>query len=127
MGLRIGKPSFLSDEHMLEKRKHKRSILVSYFDTYEREEKVFLGYLADISYGGMTLVSKKPIETNQVMSIQIEVSNDDNKRNDLLLDAKCIHCKEQKNHNYFNIGFELKEITETDINNIDDLMSLYEL
>ncbi|MCP4753697.1 MAG: PilZ domain-containing protein [Proteobacteria bacterium] len=111
----------------MEKRKHKRTLLASYLDTYEMDSHNVIGYLADISHGGMMLISKNPIQVNKAMSLHVNLPDESNNNKELKLVARSIRCIKDSDFNYFNTGFEIKDLSSRDIETIDHLVARHEL
>jgi len=112
---------------MSEKRKHERQLLLSYFDTFESEKESTLGYLANISQGGLMLISKTPIETDISVPIRINIPEDIDKTKELKLIAKSVRCIKDTDFDYFNIGFQVESLSENEGNKFEKLIAIYSL
>lgn len=112
---------------MSEKRKHDRLLLLSYFNTYSAENDSTLGYLADISQGGLLLISKTPIKTDVSIPIKIDIPEDVDETQELKLVAKSVRCIRDSEFDYFNIGFQVESVSEQDLEKYEKLISIYSL
>lgn len=108
-----------------EKRKHKRWMLSSYFDTYETKMNSSLGYLADVSFGGMMLISKYPVQTNIVLPLRIELNNEVDKSGSMQVITRTVRCDEDKDYKYFKIGLKLIDLSSSNLAIIKRLIEKY--
>ncbi|MCG8338609.1 MAG: PilZ domain-containing protein [Proteobacteria bacterium] len=114
-----------SEKKSRERRKHKRWILSSYFDTYETKMNSSLGYLADISFGGMMLISKYPVQTNIVLPLRIELNKEVDKNAKMQVITRTVRCDEDKDYKYFNIGLKLIDLSSSNLAIIKRLIEKY--
>ena len=114
-----------SEKKGRERRKHKRWILSSYFDTYETKMNSSLGYLADISFGGMMLISKYPVQTNIVLPLRIELNKEVDKNSKMQVITRTVRCDEDKDYKYFNIGLKLIDLSSSNLAIIKRLIEKY--
>lgn len=110
-----------------ERRKYKRWILSTYFDAYETKMNSSLGYLADISFGGMLLISKYPVQTNIVLPLRIELNKDIDKGAKMQVITRAVRCDEDTNFKYFNIGLKLVDLTSSNLAIIKRLIEKYSI
>ncbi len=115
----------VSEKSMSERRKYKRWLLSSYFDTYEMNMNSSLGYLADISYGGMMLISKYPVQTNIVLPLRIELSQELETKGQMKVVTRSVRCNEDQDFNYFNIGLKLVDLSSSNLAIIKRLIEQY--
>ena len=108
-----------------ERRRHKRWNLNSYFDTYETKLNSSLGYLADISFGGMMLISKYPVQTNIVLPLRIELNKEVDKKGNMQVITRTVRCDEDKDYKYFNIGLKLIDLSSMNLTTIKRLIEKY--
>ncbi|MBU2646546.1 PilZ domain-containing protein [bacterium] len=112
---------------MSEQRKYKRALLISYLNTYDYTSNSETGFLADISHGGMLLISKNPIPVDVSLSLAIEVPEEVDETETFVVTAKSIRCIKDKDLNYFNTGFIFEEMTSNDIQIVNNIMAAFEL
>lgn len=116
-----------AERSVKERRKYKRWLLSSYFDAYEMNMNSSLGYLADISYGGMMLISKYPVQTNIVLPIRIELNKEVNKNGQMQVVTRTVRCEEDSDFNYFNIGLKLIDLSSSNLAVIKNLIEKYSI
>jgi len=124
---RLCEPILFSRVQMSEKRKHKRSVLVSYFDAIDDENKSVVGYLVDISPGGLMLISKKPLETGRAMTLTIDIPAEIDESRQLCVKATGIRSLKDVDFDYFNTGFIMESTTPENQKIIDNLIAAFEL
>ncbi len=96
---------------MDEQRKNERRKLIGFTPVYDCQQNLLLGHLEDLSMQGAMLIGKKPIEINKQMMLAIgfpETPQFPAKR--ATIPARVAWCRQEQNPQYFNIGFEFKEI-----------------
>lgn len=120
-----GSSESISEKKVRERRKYKRWLLSSYFDAYEMKMNSTLGYLADISYGGMMLISKYPVETNIVLPLRIDLDAEVDKSGQMQVVTQSVRCDEDKDYNYFNIGLKLIDLSSANLAIIKRLIEKY--
>ena len=113
------------EDSMKERRKYKRWLLSSYFDTYEMNMNSSLGYMADISYGGMMLISKYPVQTNIVLPLRIELNEEVEKACQMKVITRSVRCNEDKDFSYFNIGLKLVDLSSSNLSIIKRVIEKY--
>ncbi len=103
-------------------------MLSSYFDTYEISKDSTLGYLADISYGGMMLISKHPVQTNIVLPLRIDVGEQvDKKEGQMRVVTRSVRCEKDMELNYFNVGLKLIDVSSDNLSMIKKLIDKYSI
>ncbi len=112
---------------MKENRKQPRKSLVSYSQVFDLYGGRLLGYLADINLLGTMVIGQKPIEEDTSLTLQIEVPELESvsvKR--LTVPARAVWCQEDLSPEYFNIGFEFKEMNPAQEKVIQAIIDTYE-
>jgi hypothetical protein len=112
---------------MQERRKEPRKSLVSYSQVFDLYGGGLLGYLEDLNLHGAMVIGKKALEKGVVITLQIEVPEIDGmsaKR--LSVPARVVWCETDLSPEYFNIGFEFKELTAEQAGVIKAIMDKYE-
>lgn len=108
-----------------ERRKYKRWLLSSYFDTFEMNMNSSLGYLADISYGGMMLISKYPVQINIVLPVRVDLNKEVDRSGAMQVVTRTVRCDEDRDFNYFNIGLKLVDLSSANLAIIKRLIEKY--
>ncbi len=112
-------------ESMTERRQHKRWLLSSYFDAYEMKMNSCVGYLAEVSYGGMMLISKFPVQTNIVMPLRIEFNNSVKEANQMKVVTKPVRCYKDQDFSYYSVGLKLVDLSSSNLTIIKHLIDKY--
>lgn len=84
-----------------------------------------LGYLADISYGGLMLISKYPIQTNIVLPLRVELNSQVDRSGQMKVVTRSVRCEEDKDYSYFNIGLKLVDLSSSNLAIIQRLIDEY--
>lgn len=112
---------------MSEKRKHKRAILMSYLDIYDTGSEEEVGYVVDISQGGMLLISKDEIQTDQAFTYTIEIPSEIREEGAFTVTAMSIRCTKDDFLDYYNTGFCFQDLSDDDVKIINDIVAVLEL
>ncbi len=112
---------------MSDKREHKRALLVSYLDAHDTATSKDIGYVVDISQGGMMLISKKPIPVDISLVLAIKVPEEINETKTFKVTAKSIRSIKEGDLDYFNTGFMFDELKSDDLQVLDNIIAAFEL
>ncbi|MBN2118824.1 MAG: PilZ domain-containing protein [Anaerolineales bacterium] len=110
------------DEH----RKNERKKLIEFTPVYDNQRSIFLGYLGDLSMQGAMLVGKKPMEVNKQITLAIgfpETPEFPARR--AIINARVAWSKQEKNPQYFNTGFEFREMDQENKKAIKAMLERY--
>jgi c-di-GMP-binding flagellar brake protein YcgR len=99
---------------MREKRKARRRHLFEYFKIFDQETGSLFGELADITTGGIMLVSDKPVEKNAVHRLRVELPEQMRHRR-IHFSAECVRCRKDDYSGLFESGFRFVDIAPEDI------------
>ncbi len=113
------------EQSMTERRQHKRWLLSSYFDAYEMKMNSCVGYLAEVSYGGMMLISKFPVQTNIVMPLRIELNASVKEANQMKVVTKPVRCMKDRDFSYYSVGLKLVDLSSSNLTIIQHLIDKY--
>ncbi len=108
---------------MSERRKFKRWALKSELAAVDTESGSTIGYLSDVSLGGMMLVSKDLLQTNIVMPLTVKLADDSGESEPLKVVTKIVRCREDENKNSFKTGLKLIDVSTHDLKMIEQLIS----
>ncbi|CAN2040334.1 PilZ domain-containing protein [Candidatus Magnetomoraceae bacterium gMMP-15] len=106
---------------MEDKRKFKRHPIY-YLKVIERNTGEIIGHLADISVGGIMLVSNGPVETNKDWEFKIKVPEEVVGRTEIDFEAKSIWCAQDADPDFYNTGFQFLKISPEQLELIDFLI-----
>ena len=112
---------------MSEQRKHKRAILMSYLDIYDTGSETGVGYVVDISHGGMLLISKDEIPVNQTFSYTIEIPAEVREEGVFSINATSIRCIQDDFLDYYSTGFSFDVISDDQLRIVEDIVAALEL
>ena len=97
---------------MVEQRKETRKKLMAFTPVYDSDHEILLGYVEDLNLLGIMVVGENFVETNHEKALRIELPNDlpDVVTAHITMPAHVVWCRQDKNPQYFNIGFEFTEV-----------------
>lgn len=110
---------------MTVKRKYERRNLIYYLKVMEGNKNWLIGNLVDITQAGMMLISKEPNETGINYKIRIILPDQIQGKKELKILAKSVWCKKDINPDFYTTGFEFADISEENINIIQELIENY--
>jgi Tfp pilus assembly protein PilZ len=113
---------------MKERRKQERKSLVAYTQVFDLYGGGFLlGYLSDLTVKGAMVIGEKPLETNTEITLAIEIPELPNiKAIRMTVPARVVWCEQDISPQFFNIGFEFKEVTDEQKGMIETIIKEYE-
>jgi len=101
---------------MAEKRKVSRRDFTYYMQVTNDVTKELVGYLSDISTGGFKLDSPKAITPGQDFRLHIELTPEIADKNSMVFIARSKWChRDYIDPNSFNVGFEITNISPSDM------------
>jgi hypothetical protein len=111
---------------MDEQRKNDRKKLIEFTPVYDCQRNIFLGYLGDLSMQGAMLIGKKPLEASQqiVLAIGFPSTPEFPARRAIIL-ARVAWCRPENNPQYFNTGFEFRDMDEENTTAIQAILERY--
>lgn len=113
---------------MDERRNLRRRHLRYYLHVHDRGTGEFVGRLADITVGGVMLVTEDELIIGNRYELRIDFRNVLVGKRHLLLSARCVWCeKDTINPAYFASGFELDDLSAEDSEVIKALIVEYGL
>lgn len=107
---------------MTEKRKLKRRHLIYYLRVFDQNSNQLLGHLVDITTEGAMLISEKPIITNTLFQAKMVLPEEIEGSKDITFGANSIWCKKDVNPDYYVTGFQLQDVTDDDLEIIEQLI-----
>lgn len=113
--------------YMRERRKQERKNLVAYTQVYDIYGGFLIGYLGDLSVQGAMVITEKSMESGQEITLGIEVPELPNiKATRMSLAARVAWCEPDISPQFFNVGFEFKQVTSQQMNLIQTIIANYE-
>ena len=112
---------------MQERRKEQRKNLMAYTQVFNLNGGLLLGYLGDLNLHGAMVISDKPMAENTELTLAIELPELPNiNASRITVPARVVWCQQDISPEYFNVGFEFKEVTSQQKTVIEAIMENYE-
>ncbi|MCQ3936054.1 MAG: hypothetical protein DPW18_03285 [Chloroflexi bacterium] len=112
---------------MRERRKQERKSLVAYTQVYDLYGGVLIGYLGDLSLHGAMVITEKPMSPNSELTLGFEIPELPGvKAVRMSLPARVAWCEQDLSPQFYNVGFEFKEVTEQQKGMIESIIKHYE-
>lgn len=112
---------------MNERRKQERKSLVAYTQVFDLYGGNLLGYLGDLTASGAMIISEKPMKPNLEITLAIELPELPNiKAVRMSLTSRVAWCQQDLSPQFFNIGFEFKEVSADQKKLIDSIIENYQ-
>ena len=113
---------------MSDKRKEERKNLMAFTPVYGLQPKTLLGYVEDLTIHGAMLIGEKPVETNKLIMVVIEIpgSLPESTTPRLVIPARVAWCTPEKKPNYYDIGLEFSNLKPEEIQMIETVLKRYE-
>jgi Tfp pilus assembly protein PilZ len=97
---------------MKERRKETRKNLMAYTQVFDLYAVYLIGYLGDLTLQGAMVIGDKQIKENEEMTLAIELPElPDIITSRMTIPARVVWCQEDISPEYFNVGFEFKEVS----------------
>ncbi|HAX71348.1 MAG TPA: PilZ domain-containing protein [Anaerolineales bacterium] len=112
---------------MRERRKQERKNLVAYTQVYDLYGGFLIGYLGDLSLQGAMIITEKRMKPDLEITLGIEIPElPDVKAVRMSLAARVAWCEQDLSPQYFNVGFEFKDVTASQKKLIESIIKHYE-
>ena len=112
---------------MKERRKQERKNLVAYTQVFDLYGGNLVGYLGDLTVSGAMIISEKPIKPDTEITLAIEIPELPGiKAIRMSLATRVVWCQQDLSPQYFNIGFEFKEVVPNHKSLIETIIKNYE-
>jgi len=99
---------------MAERRKLKRQHIMFYSRVFNRVTGEFIGYLRNLTPSRAMIISENELPVQEDYQLRIDLPEDIYKKSFLNLHARCVWCQRDVDPNFYNIGFEMKEVSAAD-------------
>ncbi len=106
-------------------RKLKRRHLIYYLRVYDRNTGVLIGHMADITTGGVMLVSESSIKTNKDFDFKMTLPAEIAGNRDITFNASSVWCKKDVNPDFYATGFKINNIESKDAKLIETLIAFF--
>ena len=112
---------------MQERRKIQRKNLMAYTQVFDLAGGILLGYLGDLHLQGAMVIGEKLMKVNTEITLAIELPIlPDISMSRITVPARVAWSQQDISPEFFNIGFEFKEVTPKQITVIESIMQNYE-
>lgn len=113
---------------MEERRKEERKTLVAYTQVYDLYGgAALIGYLGDLTVKGAMIISEKTIAKDVEMTLAIELPELPSiKASRITLPARVAWCEKDISPEFYNVGFEFKEVKPEQKDIIESIIKNYE-
>lgn len=109
------------DHKRIVERKH----LIYYLKVIDRETNHVIGHTVNISNDGMMLISEESIKTEAIFQLQMFLPEKIQGSRYLEFSAVSKWCREDENPDFYNIGFQLDNISKERIQVIKHLIDKF--
>ena len=112
---------------MQERRKVQRKNLMAYSQVFDLANGHLLGYLGDLHLQGAMIIGQKLLEENTNLTLAIELPELTNTAaSRITISARTVWCQPDISPEFFNIGFEFREVNPGQATLIEAIMDQYE-
>jgi hypothetical protein len=112
---------------MQERRKVQRKNLMAYTQVFDLTGGFLLGYLGDLHLSGAMVIGNKEMAEDTEITLAIELPELPNiGMSRITLPARVAWCQQDISPDFFNVGFEFKEVTPAQNKAIEAIMENYE-
>lgn len=112
---------------MKERRKQQRKNLVAYTQVHDLYSGDLLGYLGDLTLLGAMIISEKPMPANLEITLGFEMPEIPNiKVTRISIAARIAWCEKDLSPQFYNVGFEFKEVSPEQKAIIEAIIENYE-
>ncbi|MBI3152771.1 MAG: PilZ domain-containing protein [Chloroflexi bacterium] len=112
---------------MKERRKEERKSLMAYTQVFDLYGGFLLGYLGDLNLHGAMVIGDKTMQENTELTISIELPElPDINAARMTIPVRVVWCQQDLSPQFFNIGFEFKEVSDEQKSLIEAIIKNYE-
>lgn len=112
---------------MQDRRSEQRKNLMAYTQVFNLSGGSLIGYLGDINLHGAMVISDKPMIENMELVLAFELPELPNiSASRITVPAHVVWCKQDISPEYYNIGFQFKEVTHNQSTIIKAIIDNYE-
>ena len=112
---------------MRERRKLKRQHIMFYSRVFDRRTGAFLGYLGNLTPHGAMIISENELPVQKTYQLRIDLPEDMYKKPLLSLRARSVWCQQDIDPHFYNVGFEMKNVSAEDEAIIEQINADYGL
>ncbi|OQY59035.1 MAG: hypothetical protein B6245_08700 [Desulfobacteraceae bacterium 4572_88] len=106
----------------MEKRRAKRKQLFYYLSVFDRNTHERVGQLVNITTRGLMLTSENFVKPDIVFQLRMTLPQEIKGEEEISFDARSCWCKKGINPDFYDIGFELTDISKKNVRIIENLI-----
>ncbi|WP_456440070.1 PilZ domain-containing protein [Caldithrix abyssi] len=110
---------------MKEQRKLQRRHLIYYLRVFDNDTNEVIGHLINITPEGIMIMSEKPLETNKLYHLRMDLPADVFHKSIIEFEAESRWCKKDVNPEFYDTGFSIKNLAYEDGRLIEKLIDDY--
>lgn len=111
--------------HFEQRRNIKRRNLIYYLEAYCKVTRKLIGHVADLTSEGVLLVSEEEMKVGEELTLVIFLPDFVLGVKYLTLGVECVRCIEEKNKDYYNLGFKVTDLHPDDEDVIEQAIEEY--
>jgi hypothetical protein len=108
-----------------ERRKLKRRHLIFYLRVFNNETEELIGYVVDITPKGIMVISDKAMAINKTYLFRMDLPTEIGESRHLHFKVKSAWCSNDVNNDFWDTGFQLIDVSPTDIKIIENLIGKF--
>ena len=110
---------------MQDRRSFPRRYLMFYSRVFNLRTGELVGHIVDITPTGAMLISETPLETDVNFRLKMELPEEISTKQFLNFDAKSVWCNHDIIPAFYDIGFQLLNVPQSDIDLIERLVEAF--
>jgi len=101
---------------------------MTFTPVHDVHTNTLLGYLGDLTLKGTLMVSERPVEIGQTLTVAIEFRDapETSPSTHMIISARVAWCKLDEHRTHYNIGMEFLEVLEQNKRVIEAILEKYE-
>jgi hypothetical protein len=109
-------------------RMERRRKIMTFTPVYDVDTDTLLGYLGNLTMKGALMVSEKPVEAGQILTLEVEFreSSEAPPATRMIVSARVAWCKLEEHRTYYNTGMEFLGMTEQDQKVIEGILEKHQ-
>lgn len=103
----------------MDKRRLERRRTGAYVAVFDTKTNASLGCLVDITTAGFRLMSTKPLPTDRLYSVRLDIPAPIAGSRMIALETKSVWCRKNKETNLFDVGFLIRALSEDNLHRLE--------
>jgi len=101
------------------KRRLERKRTGAYVAVFDARTNASLGCMIDVTTAGLRLMSTKPLPTDRLYSMRLEIPKEVAGASTIMLEAKSVWCRKNQDTSLFDVGFIIKALSEDNLHRLE--------